>query len=401
MRYLPAVPEGEDKPFLPAIPSDQIPIGNYIKNDILVPYESPQRMEILPEHAADFRLIIEGKLPFIIAPRGSIQKSRINAQLAVLLNNLNNIQAWNDMLIQVQSSPGYTGREAKLYLIDRHNRRYLVLGSPLGGAELDPGRETGTLLLQPIGRRGRGGQKIRLDPEDLVDYSTDPPTPFGLPVILYKSYGPTRKYRRNSDEEVRRLERQVRAGDISARKALGFARLRAGQPIDDMEDFAEILDQVGVYEALSNPRIAAVYEQDWFISTAQQMFMEAVKKMALDQRWGNVIHEVEVEIEKDLAHPFYDIEVEIKFTAPSPDEAEERQGIFEHEFIDWSDERRRDYRVEIEFDEWTTELDTESDEGQFDDRLQELFDQGLDEDDIKEMDGPDIPQSAEVNLFND
>lgn len=409
MRFLPSVPDGEDKPFLPFIPS-QIPTGNYIENDALVPYESPQKMELLPQYAANFRFLIEGKLPFIIAPLGSIQKPRVNAQLAVLLNHLNNIQAWDDMLIQVHALPGLGGQLAKLYLIDRHNRRYLVLN-----VELDPGRETGTLLLRPIGRRGRGGQKMRLDPEGLVDYSTNPPTPFGLPLILYKS-GITR--RRNPDEDIRKLERRASQGDSEAVKALAHARFRAGQMIESLEEFANLLSQIDVYEALTvNSYITALYEEEWFLNIAQMMFTEIAKELATEQRWtigpqpisdalrmsgAHTINEVKVKIDSDYDKngKFYEIEVEIEFLAPSRDEVDEREGMFQDHFIDWSDERRRDYEVEIEHDNWNAEIDrTEPNEGEFDDRLRELFDdQDLDEDDIEEMDGPDVPQIAKIEL---
>ena len=98
-------------------------------------------------------------------------------------------------------------------------------------------------------------------------------------------------------------------------------------------------------------------------------------------------------------HNTYELAVKINFIAPSKDEAEERETIFEYEFMDWADERRRDYNVEIEFDTWDTELDCEADEGQFDDRLQELFyEEELDEDDIEDMDGPDVPQSCKIEL---
>lgn len=392
MRFLPSIPR-EDKPFLP-VSSKDIPTGGYVDKNTgaLIPYQSQQHMGMLPRQAANFNLLIRGEMPLIIAPQGAIQKPKINNQLAVLLHHMNNIQAWNDMLIQLGALPMQGGKQAGLYLVDRHNRRWLILDIVF----YDRSGETGQLLLEPIGQRS--GKKIHLDPEDLVDHSTNPPSPFGIPVILYRGG------RGNPDEGLRKLERRATQGDPQAVKALAHARFRAGQMIESLEEFVHLLNQIGVYEALTiNSYITALYEEEWFINIAQMMFTEVAQELATEQHWTGGVHaidivKVEIDDDYDKNGKYYEIEVKIDFTAPSQDEVEEREGMFQDHFIDWSDERRRDYEVEIEHDDWNTEIKMESDAGQFDDRLQELFDRGLDEDEIGEMDGPDVPQSAEITL---
>jgi len=389
MRFLPSIPEEDDKPFLPARSSQHIPLANYIHQGHLVPYIAPSSIDFLPEEAARFDLLLEGQLPMIIAPHGAIQKSKINNQLVVLLNHMNNIQAWDDMLIQLGHLPGQGGKRAGLYLVDRHDRIYLVLDVDF----YDRSRRSGDLILEPIGQDTR--RKVALNPKKLIDYSTDPPSPFAVPVLLYRG-------RRNPDKELRGLERKAAQGDKQAASALVHARRRAGMEPQSMEEFVMQLQSIGVYSAVEvNPHISKLYKQDWILSIARTMFTEAAQKLAEEQQWEggeHAIDNVKVRISEDTSENCYEIEVRISFSAPSADEVDEREGMFQDHFIDWSDERRRDYKVEIEDDNWNTDVEREPDESQFDERLQELFDDGLDEDEISDMDGPDVPQSARIEL---
>jgi len=383
MDFLPQRPKKPRGAFLPAKHSPAMPVGNYINRNaesyenILIPYQPSGEIHTLPVGSINFNLLLEGKLPFIIAPPGSLQKAAVNAQLAILLENLNNINAWEDMLIQLHALPGLGGQVARLYIINSRSERYLVLQ-----ADLDPGGETGTLLLQPLGRAGRSGRKINLDPESLIDYSAEPPKPWGLPVILYKPSGVVKK---NPDEDIRRLERQA-GDDPSKLEKLLHARLRTQLPISDLitdiEKLRELLKKDPYLLLEVKPSVTDLYNQTWLMFLFNQMFHSIVAGIweIWEPYWQGVLESVSTQIYVDTKN--YSLEVTVKMTTPSEDEAEERESMLQNEFTDWVDNLGISYELIVEYDDWSSTLDMEPEEDT--------------EDDVD--DDTDVPQEVTIEL---
>lgn len=185
----PLVPFGRTDDNLPAIPTTTLP-----------------RHEWRPPRVS-FDLMLSGKAPFTYLPEGAYEHQPLTAALGRLLTRqgIADVNAWEDLLAQCGST------RAKLYVVDRAGERYQVVG-----VEFDFGGDTGQLLVRHLGPKSRGG-----------DFRVDIHQAFGkmLPVVVYSPA------QRNSDEDLRALERQADAGDRSA--FLSFLRglERTGRPI--------------------------------------------------------------------------------------------------------------------------------------------------------------------------
>lgn len=136
-----------DGPLLPvSLPQDSllpaIPIAAEISsNDVLIP-------------RASLALMASGKFTLIRVPEGHLWmvKSNTVRDMTKLMSRsgLANPQYWYDLLASCSTS-------ANLYVMDAHGERYKVLD-----VEIDPGGETGELVLQHLGRRSRQGS-MRVD----------------------------------------------------------------------------------------------------------------------------------------------------------------------------------------------------------------------------------------------
>ena len=118
---------------------------------------------------ATFELMLSGRFPLIRIPEGKawILKPKIVQNFLQLMTqtNLLDPQKWYDLLASCSLS-------ANLYVMDRYGERYKVID-----VEIDPGGETGVLVLQHLGRRNRQGY-FKVDIQD--GYGNM------LPFIVYK-----------------------------------------------------------------------------------------------------------------------------------------------------------------------------------------------------------------------
>lgn len=113
-------------------------------------------------------LLTTGKANLIYMGEGSYERQALTNAYFNLLKNLHNIQAWEDAFISA-------GTVADIYVHDRHGERYRLMG-----VEVDPGDETGILVLRHLGKRARQGD-IRIDVHETYGYL--------FPTIVYR---PTR-----------------------------------------------------------------------------------------------------------------------------------------------------------------------------------------------------------------
>jgi hypothetical protein len=159
----------------------EIPVGDYLILDQdpetgLIPYYSPRNFNTLPRAAANFEMLRDGALPFIIAPEGVNVHPKTKELTYSLLHNLGSGMAWKDLFL---------GKEAvgtDLYVISHHSVRYKVLG-----AEVGFGGVGGILRLQEVG--AMPGEWVVIKIRDIVSNLNAGVLPL-LPVIMYRdSYG--------------------------------------------------------------------------------------------------------------------------------------------------------------------------------------------------------------------
>lgn len=151
-----------------------IPAGEYVDAERGILYPAilePQnlRNSYLPRDLLKFNLLREGRHPFIIAAEDREESPEITSALFDLFANFNDADYWEKLFIQTSS------RNAELFVIDRRNERYRVKE-----VEIDVGGETGVLVLQHLGKRGRGGKLIRIDIEEGANHM--------MPVVVYKPH---------------------------------------------------------------------------------------------------------------------------------------------------------------------------------------------------------------------
>ncbi len=186
---MPLIPLARTSDNLPAIPTTTLP-----------------RHEWRPPRVS-FDLMLSGKAPFAYLPEGAYEHPPLTAALGNLLTRrgIADVNAWEDLLAQCGST------RAKLYVVDRAGERYQVVG-----VEFDFGGDTGQLLVRHLGAKSRGG-----------DFRVDIHQAFGkmLPVVVYSPA------QRNSDEDLRALERQADAGDKEAFLSFLRSRERTGRPV--------------------------------------------------------------------------------------------------------------------------------------------------------------------------
>jgi len=159
-----------EEPLLPAL----------LPKDSLLP-ALPVAAEIPPSDAliprADLQLMASGNFPLIRVPPGHLWmvKPKVTEDITKLMtrSGLANPQYWYDLLASCSLS-------ASLYVMDSYGERYKVID-----VEIDPGGETGELILQHLGRRSRQGP-MRVDIQDGYGRM--------LPFVVYKQ----QNYRRNA-----------------------------------------------------------------------------------------------------------------------------------------------------------------------------------------------------------
>lgn len=168
------------KAFFPTKPRGTlIPQGSYLRQDsspseAIIPYSPTSRVDLLPASAANFEMLMGGSMPLIIADPTNQPKPELVESFFMLMTNLGSAQSWRDLYEKAGMLHGGKGiNNTDLYVIDRHNRRYLVLD-----VELDWGGETGYLSLRPVGRGSRGGRTISVDIEEAYSYM--------IPVLLMR-----------------------------------------------------------------------------------------------------------------------------------------------------------------------------------------------------------------------
>ena len=162
-----------DAPLVPAVQAKELQQG-----ELLVP-------------RATFEVMLSGNFDFIRVPEGCLWmvKPRITDVFSRLLTRrgLADPQTWYDMLAAC-------GSLAHLYVMDRYGERYKVID-----VTLDPGGETGVLIVNHLGRRSRSGY-MSIDIHDAYGKM--------LPFVSYKEpyyKNPTCQciYRRNADTTLR------------------------------------------------------------------------------------------------------------------------------------------------------------------------------------------------------
>jgi hypothetical protein len=111
-------------------------------------------------------LLTSGKANLIYMGEGSYERQALTNAYFNLLKNLHHIQAWEDAFIAA-------GTVADIYAHDRHGERYRLMG-----VEVDPGDETGVLVLRHLGKKARQGD-IRIDVHETFGYL--------FPTIVYRA----------------------------------------------------------------------------------------------------------------------------------------------------------------------------------------------------------------------
>lgn len=133
--------------------------------------EIPETDALIPR--ADLQLMASGKFPLIRVPPGYLWmvKPKVTNNMSQLMtrSGLADPQRWYDLLASCSLS-------ANLYVMDSHGERYKVID-----VEIDPGGETGELILQHLGRRSRQGN-MRIDIHDGYGRM--------LPFVVYKEQYP-------------------------------------------------------------------------------------------------------------------------------------------------------------------------------------------------------------------
>jgi hypothetical protein len=129
--------------------------------------EVPAGDALIPR--ADLQLMLSGNFSLIRVPRGHswMVKPKVTQGMTQLMtgSGLADPQRWYDLLASC-------GLSANLYVMDGHGERYKVID-----VEIDPGGETGELILQHLGRRSRQGY-MRVDIQDGYGRM--------LPFVVYK-----------------------------------------------------------------------------------------------------------------------------------------------------------------------------------------------------------------------
>jgi hypothetical protein len=178
------------KRFFPAKPQEPpIPKGEYLlpeacPSEAIVPYTPSGIINILPQSAANFELLLTGELPLIIADPTNPPKAELVEAFFDLMHNLGSVHSWDRFYQMAGLVKGGKGlNRTDIYIVDRHGRRYLLLD-----VESDWGGETGYLSLRPLGKAGRGGRTINIDIEEAYGYM--------VPVLLMRKH-PGRKTRRS------------------------------------------------------------------------------------------------------------------------------------------------------------------------------------------------------------
>ena len=112
-----------------------------------VAVEIPAGENMIPR--ADLQLMASGKFPLIRVPAGHMYmaKPKVAEDMTRLMtkSGLADPQRWYDLFASC-------GISASLYVMDSHGERYRVVD-----VLIDPGEETGMLVLQHLGRRSRQG----------------------------------------------------------------------------------------------------------------------------------------------------------------------------------------------------------------------------------------------------
>ena len=125
--------------------------------------------------------MLSGNFSLIRVPQGHswVAKPNVARDMTKLMtrSGLANPQHWYDLFASC-------GVSASLYVMDGHGERYKVLD-----VEIDPGGETGELVLQHLGRRSRHGS-MRVDIQDGYGKM--------LPFVVYKQ----QNFRRNAELEI-------------------------------------------------------------------------------------------------------------------------------------------------------------------------------------------------------
>jgi hypothetical protein len=129
--------------------------------------EIPAGENMIPH--ADLQLMASGRFPLIRVPAGHmwVVKPKVSSDMTQLMtrSGLSDPQRWYDLFASCSLS-------ADLYVMDRHGERYKVID-----VLVDPGGETGELVLQHLGRRSRQGN-MRVDIQDGYGKM--------LPFVVYK-----------------------------------------------------------------------------------------------------------------------------------------------------------------------------------------------------------------------
>lgn len=129
-----------------------------------LPAPVPQATGLPPR--VSWPLLVSGKAPLVYMGLGSYERPAVTTALSALLRNLHHVQAWENLLVSA-------GTVADVYIYDRHAERYRLLD-----VLVDPGEETGQLVLRHMGKKARQGD-IQIDIHETYG--------FVFPVVVYKS----------------------------------------------------------------------------------------------------------------------------------------------------------------------------------------------------------------------